>query len=483
MTEEAKKEEAKHEEPTVMATSAVASSPAVADAPRRYSAFGTFAALTQLRRRVVAGRASGTFFPPTPKPSGTAFRRGLTKTLAASTAGDGEREAEGQVYYEMAMQTVEHGHTISRLMEEKKVASIKHEEVDVVHRIDNEEHPGIEYDIPEDSYGAAVLAIVKEVQEFGPSGRTSARLRGGFALVLLTVNLMLQVGILMFIDSHVVQPAVHQIQSIFKEYHATVFDTSGRFRPERWAAYAGKQKICQMGAASRFFYGVVLFVWVTAMLGEFRTTYYLWRNITRMPRCTHEGKMLVATSENVCIVALTLTTKLLLCTVVCIPKFLISTYLLALGCQWLSASTSFEALVLNSVAMEFVLHIDELLYRAFVPATYRRQVADIDFFVRKPRSSDEDEDTKAWMSYGWSLAYFVGALSFTFFYMFFLEDALPPDISDVQVHCAEYVEKIGSMLCAGWGWTEEARACYPYGNASQLVASQRGLPMGAGRIA
>jgi len=376
-------------------------------------------------------------------------------------------DADERAYCEIVEEKVRHGCRISRYLEEKKPPSIKHEETDVVHRVANEEHPGVEYDIPEDSYGAAILAIIKEVQEFDSSGRHSRRIRLGYALVLLTLNLMLQVGILMFIDSHVVRPAVHNIQMIFKNYHATFFDDTGRFRPERWQSYSTKQKLCQLGASSRFFFCVVLFVWVTAIQREFRTTYYMTRNINRMPRCSHSSQMMIVTRQNVCIVALTLRTRWLLYALVCAPKFLISLYLLSLGCQWLSASTSFEGLVLNAVAMEFVLHIDELLYKAFVPATYRRQVADINFFVRQPRKTGEEEQRNALRSYALSMLYLVGALSFMGFYITFIEDSLPPDIGDLQAHCRQYVREIESMICQGWGWSDQVTSCYPFGNGSR----------------
>lgn len=377
--------------------------------------------------------------------------------------GTGDGSSDHGEYYEIARWNLAAGRGIARFLEFKTPPSIKNEETDVVHCINNEEHRGYEYDIPEDSYGAATLAIIKEMQQITPSGRASARLRGGFAMMLLILNLTLQVGILTFIDWHVVEPAVHHVQSIFKDYHSRAFDSDGTFQPARWDAYEGKRRLCQLGAASRFFYGVVLFVWVTAMLGEFRMSYYLLRNVSRMPTCAKASMMLVRTSDNICIVALTTWTRLLLYGLVVGPKFLISSYLLSLGCQWLSASTSFESLVLNTVAMEFVLHIDELLYKAFVPALYRRQVADINFFVKRPVKSDQEEATKAWKSYFGSLAYLVGALSMTGIYMGFLEDALPRDIGSIQDHCRDYLHHIQSQRCTGWGWSLDVATCYPFG--------------------
>merc|ERR1712107_68861 len=99
------------------------------------------------------------------------------------------------------------------------------------------------------------------------------------------------------------------------------------------------------------------------------------------------------------ITALTRTTRWLLYVLVCIPKLLISVYLLSLGCEWLSTTTNFEALVMNCVAMEFVLHIDELLFIAFLPMGYRRQVEDINFFFQHSLPERQHEERGELCSY------------------------------------------------------------------------------------
>merc|ERR1712039_1020051 len=115
---------------------------------------------------------------------------------------------------------------------------------------------------------------------------------------------------------------------------------------------------------------------------------------------------------------------------VCTPKFLISLYLLYLGCEWLTATMSFEKLVLNTVALEFVLRIDELLYKVFFPIHYRKLVADINFFLTKGKLSVEDHWTKTMRAYTWSFAYVGLGVSTVFIYMNCMQDVLPNDMID-----------------------------------------------------
>jgi len=326
-----------------------------------------------------------------------------------------------------------------------------------------------EFDIPEDSYGAATLAIIMSVQRLslGASTHAATFLRDGFSLVILMVNLMLQVGILMFIDYRVVEPGVHMVQTVYADYRAKVFDVDGTFQPALWDTYEDKQTLCQLGLTSNFFYMLILFIWVTAMLCEFRASYALIREVNRMPVCSSSDLMLLETPDKVSVVALTPVTRWLLYSLVCTPKLLISIFLLFLGCQWLTASTTFEALVMNSVAMEFVLHIDELLYRAFVPADYRKQVAGVNFLVQLPERTEEQARRKAWNSYVWSLAFMIGGIVFTLVYVTFLQNVLPHDLSDVRTHCGRYISETGSVLCSGWD--ASATHCYPFGNQSGWV--------------
>mmetsp|Transcript_12992 Transcript_12992/g.25510 ORF Transcript_12992/g.25510 Transcript_12992/m.25510 type:complete len:510 (+) Transcript_12992:19-1548(+) len=334
----------------------------------------------------------------------------------------------------------------------------------VAHNLDGQQLIGVEFDIPEDSYGAAILAIVKEMQDVyhGHGASATNVLKGVFALVLLAVNLTLQFCILTFIASHVVQPAVYRIQKDYQSFHQESFDEHGVFQPDMWRHYDRKNELCQIGMTSRFFYCVLLFVWVTSMLAEFRASAQLIHQVAQMPLC-HQGQDMLRMDEEekISIIALTRRTRMLMYCFVCIPKIGISMYLLVLGCQWLSATTSFEALVVNTMAMEFVLHVDELLYEAFLPPSYRRQVEDINFFIQERQPTPEEEEWREWSTYVKAFCFLLVGFAVVIVWSDFLQGVLPQDISDVKEHCAVYLNDL-SPICGMWGF-QSFRACYPFG--------------------
>jgi len=63
--------------------------------------------------------------------------------------------------------------------------------------------------------------------------------------------------------------------------------------------------------------------------------------------------------------------KVLIVVLVIIPRVGISSYLLWLGCRWLIATNNFSDMVMNAVALEFILLLKELLYKALISVRNR----------------------------------------------------------------------------------------------------------------
>merc|ERR1719401_2608255 len=60
-------------------------------------------------------------------------------------------------------------------------------------------------------------------------------------------------------------------------------------------------------------------------------------------------------------------TKAFAIAMIFVPKIIIAVYLWLLGARWLIATTSFQDLLLNAVALAFITELDELVYQALVP--------------------------------------------------------------------------------------------------------------------
>merc|ERR1711879_452680 len=71
--------------------------------------------------------------------------------------------------------------------------------------------------------------------------------------------------------------------------------------------------------------------------------------------------------------AASLKVKALVFGVILIPKAFIAIVLWWLGCCWLTATNSFESLVLNAAALAFVTNMDEMFYLALTSVEVKEE--------------------------------------------------------------------------------------------------------------
>jgi hypothetical protein len=329
--------------------------------------------------------------------------------------------------------------------------------------------PGIEFDIPEDAYGAAILALVKDRGTIAEGKATQLTwMRFIFPLVLLAVNLTLQILLVTFIYSHVVQPAVSSVQEQYLHFHQEVFDENGNFLDAEWEDYPEKKELCQIALTNRAFLYSVLFIWSVRMVQELRTSQRFFTDVFQMPDCGHPSEMTQEVrrkekeKSHCSVVALTRCTRWLLYLLVCLPKLLISLALLYLGCRFLSATANFENLVMNTVALEFVLTIDETLFHACVPVSYRTEVREVNFFVRMTaqEKNEQKSESKAFMR---SFFYFGFSVFCVWVYSYLLQNVLPRDVSDLTEHCGRYMysDEVQPFCTT----LHNMESCYPFGES------------------
>jgi len=352
---------------------------------------------------------------------------------------------------------------------------------------EQEEMQGPEFDIPEDAYGGAILAIVQYLPNVTRGDDKALNFAVSImALGLLFMNLLLQLAILYYVYSFVVQPAVRKVQLQYMDYRGAVFSSTGMFDPDEWAAYEGKTDLCEIALTDRAFYYSILFCWTMSMLREIRISEKFVRDIKSMPHTDNPSAMLITHEEEhqIFIVALTTPTRVILNMFVCAPKIVISGLLLWLGCQWLSATTSFTDLVMNAVAMEFVLTIDNTLYDAFLPVWYREEVADVNFKLKDPADDSPEAVAKQkWSGMKRSFWYAVAAIFYILIYAEGVQNVLPADLSEVKVPCKDFIDlELRQALCDVSSWNmrhmDNVLSCYPYGQPEETTLEERGDPGG-----
>merc|ERR1719401_2880047 len=212
------------------------------------------------------------------------------------------------------------------------------------------------------------------------------------------------------------------------------------------------------------------------MVIEFRSNATLLINIFKVPACPNKHPELMIQgsggneeneydSDKLLIVGLTPFVRILVFVFILIPKFFIGFFLMMLGMTWLSATESFSELMLNSLALEFVIRIDDHLFKALLPETYRQDMQKAMLNIPKFRKTLQEEissETEQWRT---STFYFVFFMSFTFLYLKYLQrlpimGVLPFFRNDIHHACEPFLQSHKSRLCST---TDSEGECFPYG--------------------
>jgi len=278
---------------------------------------------------------------------------------------------------------------------------------------------------------------------------------------------VLQCSILFFVYHYVVSLDIANVQSRYRDFRAKVFNPEGEFQESLWVTYKGRTELCQIAMWNRPFYYSVLFCWSLVMMIEIRKSEELIRHLMAVPICNEPREMLSQDEGDgeQYVVAFTRWTRFWIFIFVGVPKMGISVILLLLGCEWLSATIQFESLVMNTVAMEFIVQLDEILFEAVLPQTHREDVENIDFLLQRELINDLELTRRKTKSYRKSLGYLCGLLMFILLYAEYMQDVLPTDIRFINDKCQEVLVTQFQPLCSGWTWYLRGRPsafeCFP----------------------
>lgn len=124
---------------------------------------------------------------------------------------------------------------------------------------------------------------------------------------------------------------------------------------------------------------LALIGWVLCCASEFRTTVEQ-ALATLAVDSTHkldEKKYVRFEEEALHVVSLSIPRKIMILTLISIPRFAIMVTLLYTGCRYLCNTPSLEDLVLNAMALIFVIEFDELVYAVCVTARAQKIVASV----------------------------------------------------------------------------------------------------------
>jgi len=317
-----------------------------------------------------------------------------------------------------------------------------------------------EKSVEEDTYGFALASLIRDTQQIA-SGSTSFNLRSTrifFALGLLLFTTFLQMLIMYFVKNLVIAKWVTNIRDDYSRYQEhmyedTFLNVNGKHRGVDGTFMPGnidtleeglKGRVCNIAFSQSGFFGAVLLIWTLTVIAELRNIIALFRSLIVNTRTIKSMKDALLDCDpdiddddprNGWIIdGLTIAMKVAIMLLVIIPRLVLTVVLLWLGCRFLAATNDFGEMVLNAIALEFILMLKDLLYSTIVPDRNKREIEHINIKPSTP------VDHASYWTYLGTFTWLIIAFAWIIFYVFHFQMVLPLYKWDVKGPCTEYIK-------------------------------------------
>mmetsp|Transcript_51655 Transcript_51655/g.135629 ORF Transcript_51655/g.135629 Transcript_51655/m.135629 type:complete len:352 (+) Transcript_51655:58-1113(+) len=338
----------------------------------------------------------------------------------------------------------------------------KEEAEDDLERL-RQQHEDDEFDfepepLPADLYGVSISSLIKDVRKLAIRA-DSVGLRVGRAITTVStlwMTLMMQVFMIYEFKRLVSSSSVHQIREVYSEYELWMYQGNttytdngyhrgieGFFNPDRFEdmpSYINKNFVCSILLSQPYFAVCILLIWSSTVVVDLREVFnYGQLLLLRTDTVSTASEMLVQQDDIVAVLrGLTLEFKALLLFCIFLPRLAIDLTLLWLGCRWLTSTADFSQVLLDTIALEFILELKTLIYIAYVPSRTRYETSHM-LVPLKRRSKKEC------MEYMGSFVWLVVVFTWVFVYLGWLQCVLPGYRWDIQDVCADYVDKLTAL--------------------------------------
>lgn len=307
-----------------------------------------------------------------------------------------------------------------------------------------------------DVYCAGVATVVRDIAALA-AGTGSVPLRvtrliTGFLIV--AVAIALQVWVITMMKKLVAAPQIREIREIYSRFEFVMYGSNKShmivtadgfhrgldkmyYKPEYFEHLSRDEQdlACRIPFSQPQLLFPLLLIWTLAVVNDLRRTGDLFvRLILATPTISSMRESIKEIGDDrYVIVGLTRRVKSALFGLTMIPRVLIDVTLLWIGSKWLMATPDFTELLLNSVALEFILLLKNILFSAVMPDRSRRATENT---LIQPWNKREPANYVVFMSAFGLLAV---AVLWTWSLMFYLQDVLPQYRADVEPVCAKLI--------------------------------------------
>merc|ERR1719440_584569 len=324
-------------------------------------------------------------------------------------------------------------------------------------------------DLEEDTFGIAVCSLVRDMyyqNEHGFRWNRALRMFGQVFLVMLTIGT--QIFILSKVKQLVVAGNVHDIRESYSAYELAIYTKEHVYlnANQKYRGYKewmppldvavqrlntmnddDRESACKIPLSQPAFFFFVLLLWSLIVLGELRRATTLQMHITMLDTVESMDQSMKQEGDpeemTYTIIGMTRFMKICITVLMFIPRMAIALYLLYVGCRFLLATSDFEGLILNAVALEFILLIKDLFYMSLVPAR-----SHIDLSLTKINPYPK-RLSPHWYNFATSFVYLGVTVIWVWFYMYHFQSVLPEYQWDVHEVCVKYIEEATAVIQMG----------------------------------
>lgn len=318
-----------------------------------------------------------------------------------------------------------------------------------------------------DTFGMSVCSLTRDSYFIARYGMNFARgMRLFTSLFLVTLTIVVQIWLLMKVKQFVTAKQVHDIRNYYDKFELAMYGeenctltVNGKHRgirdrlpppdvqKERLYSLSedDRDQVCRIPLSQPYFFGLILLIWTLTCVFEFRKAWNLQVTILMLKKVDTMEKALQEEDEEedpegFVIKGMTNCFKVVLTLLTFIPRIVVCLALLWLGCRWLLATFSFSDLILNAVALEFIMMIKEVVYNALMP--FRNQI-DLDHTKITAYPKTMPADAKSFVD---TLSLLVMALLWILLYMGNpsfngIQAVLPEYNWDVHNVCVEFIKE------------------------------------------
>jgi len=308
--------------------------------------------------------------------------------------------------------------------------------------------------LPEGIYGMAIATLIRDTAHLSDptKGKCSSCIKGGrlsMSMILIGISLALQLFLVVCTKTLITPPGVKAIRTLYGEYERTMYDghvimsknnysrgIDGFFNASNFDKLPQEDQdlACRIPLSQPLFLFVILMIWTMTVFKHMRNTVNLLLRMLCVPTVGSCSEAVEEADGVHTIVGLTCCQKigatLINGAVLCMNGFL-----LWLGGRWLVSTTGFSDLLLNAIALEFILDLPELVYSVMVPK--RTQIETQNTLI--PHLYKQ-ESAGICSLFGMYLLGVLGVF-LVLMYMYHLQMVLPDYKFDVAGVCVTYLAK------------------------------------------